>query len=364
VIRLFNVYYPVRTLVLLVGEALIVGCSFILGTFWNTDNALLFKNALFIEGGYVRILVLTAIVLLLSHGFDLYDSSQLGAKLDQAFRLLFVLGLVALVLAGVVKLFPGFLPGSNSALLGVAEQASPEATRSLRTCVSGGAALPVQVLADFEKAFGCTVLEGYGLSESSPAAAFNHPHRERKVGSIGTPIEGVQMRVVDLNGAEVPQGHTGEIQIRGHNVMKGYWNLPDATKATISPDGWLATGDVGRVDEDGYFYIVDRTKDLIIRGGYNVYPREIEEVLYEHPDVAEAAVIGVPHDSLGEEVGAAVALKEGAKVHPDELRDYVKERVAAYKYPRQVWLVDALPKGPTGKVQKRDITIPTTESTR
>ena len=172
------------------------------------------------------------------------------------------------------------------------------------------------------------------------------------------------MRVVDLDGAEVPQGQTGEIQIRGHNVMKGYWNLPDATKATITPDGWLATGDVGRVDEDGYFYIVDRTKDLIIRGGYNVYPREIEEVLYEHPDVAEAAVIGVPHDSLGEEVGAAVALKKDAEVHPDELRDYVKERVAAYKYPRQVWLVDALPKGPTGKVLKREITVPTTESKR
>jgi long-chain acyl-CoA synthetase len=256
------------------------------------------------------------------------------------------------------------VPTMYSALLSVAEEAAPEATRTLRVCVSGGAAMPVQVLTDFEKAFGCEVLEGYGLSESSPAAAFNHPHRERKVGSIGTPIEGVQMRVVDLNGGEVPQGNTGEIQIRGHNVMKGYWNLPDATKATISPDGWLATGDVGRVDEDGYFYIVDRTKDLIIRGGYNVYPREIEEVLYEHPDVAEAAVIGVPHDSLGEEVGAAVALKEGAKVHPDELRDYVKDRVAAYKYPRQVWLVDALPKGPTGKVQKRDITIPTTEGTR
>jgi long-chain acyl-CoA synthetase len=167
-----------------------------------------------------------------------------------------------------------------------------------------------------------------------------------------------------LNGGEVPQGNTGEIQIHGHNVMKGYWNLPDATKATITPDGWLATGDVGRIDEDGYFYIVDRTKDLIIRGGYNVYPREIEEVLYEHPDVAEAAVIGIPHDSLGEEVGAAVALKKGANVRADELRDYVKVRVAAYKYPRQVWLVDALPKGPTGKVLKREITVPTTESTR
>ena len=222
----------------------------------------------------------------------------------------------------------------------------------------------MQVLTDFENAFGCTVLEGYGLSESSPAAAFNHPHRPRKAGSIGTPIEGVEMRVVDLDGVEVPQGKTGEIQIRGHNVMKGYWNLPDATAATITPEGWLNTGDVGRIDEDGYFYIVDRTKDLIIRGGYNVYPREIEEVLYEHPAVAEAAVIGIPHDSLGEEVGAAVALKKGATVTADELREYVKARVAAYKYPRLVWLVDALPKGPTGKLLKREITVPTSESTR
>ena len=262
-----------------------------------------------------------------------------------------------------VTVFEG-VPTMYSALLSVADEAKPEATRSLRICISGGAAMPVQVLTDFEKAFGCTVLEGYGLSESSPAAAFNHPHRERKVGSIGTPIEGVEMRVVDLDGVPVPQGEAGEIQIRGHNVMKGYWNLPDATKATITADGWLNTGDVGKVDEDGYFYIVDRTKDLIIRGGYNVYPREIEEVLYEHPAVAEAAVIGIPHDSLGEEVGAAVALKKDAAASAEELRDYVKERVAAYKYPRKVWLVDALPKGPTGKVQKRDITVPTTESTR
>jgi long-chain acyl-CoA synthetase len=262
-----------------------------------------------------------------------------------------------------VTVFEG-VPTMYSALLGVADAAAPRATRSLRTCVSGGAALPVQVLNDFEKAFGCSVLEGYGLSESSPAAAFNHPNRPRKAGSIGTPIEGVEMRVVDLDGVEVPLGEAGEIQIRGHNVMKGYWNLPDATKAAITEDGWLNTGDVGRVDEDGYFYIVDRTKDMIIRGGYNVYPREIEEVLYEHPAVAEAAVVGVPHDSLGEDVGAAVALKEGAAVTPEELREYVKARVAAYKYPRQVWLVDALPKGPTGKVLKREITIPATESTR
>ncbi|OBI12336.1 long-chain-fatty-acid--CoA ligase [Mycobacterium sp. E2327] len=262
-----------------------------------------------------------------------------------------------------VTVFEG-VPTMYSALLGVADEAAPRATRSLRTCVSGGAALPLQVLTDFEKAFGCTVLEGYGLSESSPAAAFNHPDRPRKAGSIGTPIEGVEMRVVGPDGVEVPRGETGEIQIRGHNVMKGYWNLPDATRAAVTADGWLNTGDVGRVDEDGYFYIVDRTKDMIIRGGYNVYPREIEEVLYEHPAVAEAAVIGVPHDSLGEEVGAAVALKQGAAATPEELRDYVKARVAAYKYPRLVWLVDALPKGPTGKLLKREITAPTTESTR
>jgi long-chain acyl-CoA synthetase len=261
-----------------------------------------------------------------------------------------------------VTVFEG-VPTMYSALLSVADDAARAATRTLRVCVSGGAALPVQVLDDFETAFGCPVLEGYGLSESSPVAAFNHPHRPRKVGSIGTPVEGVEMRVVDQDGGVLPQGETGEIQIRGHNVMKGYWNLPDATKATITPDGWLATGDVGRIDEDGYFYIVDRTKDLIIRGGYNVYPREIEEVLYEHPAVAEAAVVGVPHDSLGEDVGAAVALKKDATVHPDELREYVKARVAAYKYPRRVWLVEELPKGATGKVQKRDITIPPSEST-
>lgn len=261
-----------------------------------------------------------------------------------------------------VTVFQG-VPTMYAALLSLADEAAPEATASLRTCVSGGASLPVQVLADFENAYGCEILEGYGLSETSPVASFNHPDRPRKAGSIGTPVEGVEMRVVDPGGAEVAPGEPGEIQIRGHNVMKGYWNLPEATEAAISPDGWFSTGDVGRVDEEGYFYIVDRTKDMIIRGGYNVYPREIEEVLYEHPAVAEAAVIGVPHDELGEDVGAAVALKKNATVDADELREYVKARVAAYKYPRRIWLVDALPKGPTGKVLKREITVPTTEST-
>jgi long-chain acyl-CoA synthetase len=201
------------------------------------------------------------------------------------------------------------------------------------------------------------VLEGYGLSETSPVASFNPPDRERKPGTIGTPIEGVQMRVVDEQGNEVPQGETGEIAIRGHNVMKGYWRRPEATAAAIT-DGWFRTGDIGRVDEDGYFSIVDRKKDLIIRGGYNVYPREIEEVMHEHPAVAEVAVIGLPHPDLGEEVGAAVALKPGASATADELRDHVKRQVAAYKYPRKVWIVDALPKNATGKIVKREIVPP------
>jgi long-chain acyl-CoA synthetase len=201
------------------------------------------------------------------------------------------------------------------------------------------------------------VLEGYGLSETSPVASFNHPGRERKPGSIGTPIRDVQMRLVDEDGHEVPPGGVGEIVIRGPNVMKGYWQRPEATAEALR-GGWFHTGDLARVDEDGYFSIVDRKKELIIRGGYNVYPREIEEVLYEHPAVAEAAVIGLPHPALGEEVAAAVALKPGAAASAEELRDYVKGQVAAYKYPRHLWLVDALPKGATGKVQKRDIVIP------
>src|SRR5213078_2730960 len=161
------------------------------------------------------------------------------------------------------------------------------------------------------------------------------------------------MKVVDDQGHDLPAGEVGEIAIRGHNVMKGYWNRPDATAEAIDADGWFRTGDLARVDEDGFFFIVDRSKDMIIRGGYNVYPREIEEVLYEHPAVREAAVVGIRDDVLGEEVGAAVVLKPGAQADAAELRAFVKDRVAAYKYPRKVWLVDDLPKGPTGKILKR-----------
>jgi long-chain acyl-CoA synthetase len=228
---------------------------------------------------------------------------------------------------------------------------------SLRLCVSGGAALPVEVLRGFEDAFGCVILEGYGLSETSPVAAFNHPDRERKPGSIGTPIQGVELRLIGLDGDDVPAGEVGEIAIRGHNLMKGYWGRKQATREAI-PDGWLRTGDLARQDEDGYFFIVDRKKDLIIRGGYNVYPREVEEVLYEHPAVAEAAVVGLPHPTHGEEVGAAVVLKPGAEATPAELRAFCQERVAAFKYPRQVWLEAALPKTATGKLLRREVVPP------
>jgi long-chain acyl-CoA synthetase len=246
------------------------------------------------------------------------------------------------------------VPTMYSALLAV-PQAPP--LPALRVCVSGGAALPVEVLNRFEKRFGCTLLEGYGLSETSPVASFNRPEG-RKAGSIGTPVTGVQMRVLDNTGADVAQGEVGEIAIRGHNVMKGYWNKPEATAEVLSPDGWFRTGDMGRVDEDGYYYVVDRAKDLIIRGGFNVYPREVEEVLYEHPAVAETAVIGLPHPQLGEEVGAAVVLKPGVAISEADLRDHVKKQVAAYKYPRVVWFVETLPKGPTGKILKRAIVPP------
>ncbi len=230
-------------------------------------------------------------------------------------------------------------------------------TSALRTCVTGGASMPVEVLRGFEDAFGAVVLEGYGLSETSPVASSNHPEMERKPGSIGTPIEGVEMRVVDEDDNEVAQGEVGEILIRGHNIMKGYWQRPDAT-AEAMRGGWFHSGDMARTDEDGYFYIVDRKKDLIIRGGYNVYPREVEEVLYEHPKIREAAVVGVPHDEWGEEIGAAVVLHEDEELSPEEVSAYVKDRIAAYKYPRVVWFVDDLPKGPTGKILKREIETP------
>jgi len=231
-------------------------------------------------------------------------------------------------------------------------------TSTLRACASGGASLPVEVLRGFEREFDAILLEGYGLSETSPVATFNHADKERKAGSIGTPIEGVELRLVDREWNDTPEGEIGEIAIKGHNVMKGYWQRPEATAESIK-DGWFRTGDLARRDEEGYYFIVDRAKDMIIRGGYNIYPREVEEVLYEHPAVAEAAVVGVPDKEYGEEVGAAITLKPGASATPEEIAEFVKERIAAYKYPRKVWFIEeGLPKGPTGKILKREIHPP------
>lgn len=227
---------------------------------------------------------------------------------------------------------------------------------SLKYCVSGGAAMPVEVMHAFNRKYNVTILEGYGLSETSPVASFNHLDREPKPGSIGIPIWGIEMRLVDDLGHEVPNGELGEIVIRGHNVMKGYYKRPDATAAAIR-DSWFHSGDIAYRDADGFYFIKDRVKDMIIRGGFNIYPREIEEVLYGHPAIAEAAVIGIPDQALGEEVRAVVALKPGQSVAEAELIDYCKERLAAFKYPRSIEFRDTLPKTATGKILKRELRI-------
>ncbi|MCW2765539.1 MAG: lcfB 3 [Nocardioides sp.] len=227
---------------------------------------------------------------------------------------------------------------------------------NLRVAAAGGAALPVEVHKDFERKFGVTILEGYGLSETSPVASFSQYGEPVRVGSIGLPIPGVEMKLIDESWNVIEDGpdQIGEIAIKGHNIMKGYYNRPDATDEAIR-DGWFRSGDLGRRDEDGWYYIVDRSKDMIIRGGYNVYPREIEEVLLTHPGVSLAAVIGVPHESHGEEIKAVVILNDGATVTEEELVAWGKQQMASYKYPRIVELVDSLPMTATGKILKREL---------
>ncbi len=262
------------------------------------------------------------------------------------------LGAAQLIAKHQVKFFAG-VPTMYFALLNHPE-VTPALLASLQRTASGGAAMPVEVMNAFDTKFGTDILEGYGLSETSPVASFN-PKGEKKVGSIGKPIWGIEFRLVDeANNVVTATDTPGEIQIRGHNIMKGYWRKPEATAESID-DGWFKSGDIGQRDKDGYYYIVDRKKDMIIRGGFNVYPREIEEVLYGHPAVGEAAVIGVPHDSHGEEVKAVLALKAGMTVTAEEIIAYTKEKLAAYKYPRIVEFRDALPKGPTGKILKREL---------
>ena len=224
--------------------------------------------------------------------------------------------------------------------------------RHLRLCASGGAAMPLEVLRAFESTFSTRILEGYGLSETSPVACFNQLHRPAKPGTVGQPVFGVDVRVVDEDDRFVAAGTPGEIVIRGPNVMKGYYNRPEATDEAMR-HGWFHTGDIGTIDDDGYVTIVDRKKDMIVRGGFNVYPREIEEVLLTHPAISLAAVIGIPDERLGEEVKAFVVLKPGARVSEAELCEWCREQMAAYKYPRVFEFRDTLPIGPTGKVLKR-----------
>ena len=266
---------------------------------------------------------------------------------------------LALMLEERISFFAG-VPTMYWGLLGALDESVDVARlrANLRVAVSGGSALPVEIHKEFEARFGVTIMEGYGLSETSPVASFSVWGEPARPGSIGKPVVGCEMELIDPQGWDPiawDEQAVGEIAIRGTNVMKGYYKRPDATAAAISPDGWFRSGDLGRRDADGWYYIVDRTKDLIIRGGYNVYPREIEEVLLTHPAVSLAAVIGVPSEVHGEEVKAYVILKPGATATPEDIVAWSKENMATYKYPRMVQFVPSLPMTATGKILKREL---------
>ena len=229
-----------------------------------------------------------------------------------------------------------------------------EIAKNLIVPTSGGAPMPVEIIDRFQKAFGLRILEGYGLTETSPIACFNQLERPSKPGTVGLPLMGIEIKCFDDDDEEVPRGRRGEIVIRGHNVMKGYYKRPEATAKAFT-NGWFHTGDIGIIDDEGYVAIVDRKKDMILRGGYNVYPRELEEVIITHPAVSLCAVIGIPDERLGEEVKAFVVLKQGAELTEDEFLTWCKEQFAANKYPRSVEFRDSLPIGNTGKIFKREL---------
>lgn len=252
------------------------------------------------------------------------------------------------IFAGVPTMYWGLLnyKGDQFDYKSIAEK--------LRVCASGGASLPVQVMKEFEERFKVPIIEGYGMSEGSPVVTFNQLNVGRKPGSIGTPVWGVEVKIVDENDQEVPVGEKGELLYRGHNVMKGYYKRPEANAKTLR-GGWMHSGDVAIKDEDGFFYIVDRTKDMIIRGGLNVYPREVEEVMMKNEAISLVAVIGLPDEQFGEEIKACVVLKEGASATPEAIIAWTKEHIAAYKYPRVVEILDSLPMTATGKILKKEL---------
>ncbi|RVW07811.1 long-chain fatty acid--CoA ligase [Prescottella agglutinans] len=257
-----------------------------------------------------------------------------------------------------ITVFAG-VPTMYWALLGAVDETVDveRIARTLRRAISGGAALPVEILTRFEHRFGVQILEGYGLSETSPLALFSDPERDPRPGSIGVPVWGVEAALVDEYWNPVGDGCVGELALRGHNVMKGYLGRPDAT-AEVMREGWFRTGDLARRDNDGFYYIVDRAKDLIVRGGFNVYPREIEEVLMTHPAVSLAAVVGVPDQRHGEEVKAFVILEGAAQISDTELIEWCREHMAIYKYPRSITFATALPMTATGKILKRELSSP------
>ena len=228
--------------------------------------------------------------------------------------------------------------------------------KSVRACISGSAPLPLEVAERFERLTGAKLVEGYGLTEASPVTHCNPLYGERRLGSVGLPFPGVDAKVVDEEGKELPPGEVGELAVKGPNVMKGYWNRPEETQKTLK-DGWLFTGDLAKMDEDGYFYIVDRKKDMIIAGGYNIYPREVEEVLYQHEAVQEAAVVGVPDPYRGETVAAFLVLKPEyqGKVSEKDIERFCRQNLAAYKVPRIIQFRESLPKSSVGKILKREL---------
>jgi long-chain acyl-CoA synthetase len=254
------------------------------------------------------------------------------------------------VFAGVPTMYWGLLNYDNTKF------DLTEIAKDLRMCVSGGASLPMAVLEGFEEKFKVEILEGYGMSEGSPVVTFNQKETGRKPGSVGTPVWGVEVKCVDENDNEVPVGEKGELIYRGHNVTKGYYKKPEANKEVLR-GGWLHSGDVAIKDEDGFFFIVDRTKDMIIRGGLNVYPREVEDVIMKHEAVSLVAVIGIPDEEYGEEIKACVVLKDGASATADEIQQFTKDHIAAYKYPREIEFLDALPMSATGKILKKELRV-------
>jgi long-chain acyl-CoA synthetase len=253
-----------------------------------------------------------------------------------------------------VTSFPG-VPAMFIAMLN-----SPAAERyelsSLKSCLSGAAPFPVANLLAFQKRFNCKVFEAYGLSEASPAVSTNYHNRPTKPGSIGQPIPEVAVRIVDDQDQDVPLGEVGELLVKGPNVSSGYYKLPEETAKTFR-NGWLHTGDMAKIDEEGYLYIVERKKDLIIRGGFNIYPRDIEEILYQHPAIQDAAAIGVPASVMGEEIKVYVVPKEGMTVNVEEILQYCQSRLAKYKWPKLIEFTNSLPRNPMGKILRKELRI-------